>query len=74
LAGRDHQRGHTSDSRPARGISGVTEGNLRLAHLVPVEATDSARLLTVAAAASRRESGDPLAAAGRGTDRRRAGE
>jgi Ca2+-transporting ATPase len=38
----------------------ITEGNLRLAHLVPVEATDSARLLTVAAAASRRESGDPL--------------
>ena len=38
----------------------ITEGNLRLAHLVPVDATDSARLLTVAAAASRRESGDPL--------------
>ena len=38
----------------------ITEGNLRLAHLVPVEATDSARLLSVAAAASRRESGDPL--------------
>ena len=41
----------------------ITEGNLRLAHLVPVETTDSARLLTVAAAASRRESGDPLDAA-----------
>ena len=38
----------------------ITEGNLRLAHLVPADATDSARLLTVAAAASRRESGDPL--------------
>ena len=38
----------------------ITEGNLRLAHLVPVESTDSARLLAVAAAASRRESGDPL--------------
>ena len=38
----------------------ITEGNLRLAHLVPAESTDSARLLTVAAAASRRESGDPL--------------
>ncbi len=38
----------------------ITEGQLRLAHLVPVDATDSARLLTVAAAASRRESGDPL--------------
>jgi Ca2+-transporting ATPase len=38
----------------------ITEGHLRLAHLVPVDATDSARLLTVAAAASRRESGDPL--------------
>jgi Ca2+-transporting ATPase len=38
----------------------ITEGNLRLAHLVPVESTDAARLLTIAAAASRRESGDPL--------------
>ena len=38
----------------------ITEGNLRLAHLVPDEGTDNARLLTVAAAASRRESGDPL--------------
>jgi Ca2+-transporting ATPase len=38
----------------------ITEGHLRLAHLVPVDATDSTRLLTVAAAASRRESGDPL--------------
>lgn len=41
----------------------ITEGDLRLAHLVPAEATDSARLLAVAAAASRRESGDPLDAA-----------
>jgi Ca2+-transporting ATPase len=41
----------------------ITEGRLRLAHLVPGDATDSARLLTVAAAASRRESGDPLDAA-----------
>jgi Ca2+-transporting ATPase len=38
----------------------ITEGHLRLAHLVPVDTTDSARLLTVGAAASRRESGDPL--------------
>lgn len=38
----------------------ITEGNLRLAHLVPAESADIARLLTVAAAASRRESGDPL--------------
>ena len=38
----------------------ITEGGLRIAHLVPVDATDSARLLAVAAAASRRESGDPL--------------
>ena len=38
----------------------ITEGTLRLAHLVPVDAADSARLLTAAAAASRRESGDPL--------------
>ena len=38
----------------------ITEGNLRLAHLVPAEATDGSRLLAVAAAASRRESGDPL--------------
>ena len=41
----------------------ITEGNLRLAHLVPAEASDSASLLAVAAAASRRESGDPLDAA-----------
>lgn len=38
----------------------ITEGTLRLAHLVPVASSDGARLLTVAAAASRRESGDPL--------------
>jgi P-type Ca2+ transporter type 2C len=38
----------------------ITEGNLRIAHLVPVESTDAAGLLTIAAAASRRESGDPL--------------
>lgn len=38
----------------------ITEGKLRVAHLVPSESTDSARLLAVAAAASRRESGDPL--------------
>jgi Ca2+-transporting ATPase len=38
----------------------ITEGTLRLAHLVPIDATDSALLLNVAAAASRRESGDPM--------------
>jgi Ca2+-transporting ATPase len=38
----------------------ITEGQLRLAHLVPGEAVDSTRLLSAAAAASRRESGDPL--------------
>ena len=38
----------------------ITEGTLRLSHLVPDEGTDNARLLTVAVAASRRESGDPL--------------
>jgi len=38
----------------------ITEGTLRLVHVVPVEGTDSARLLSVAAAASRLESGDPM--------------
>jgi hypothetical protein len=39
----------------------ITEGNLRPAHLVPVDPTDIVRQLTVAAV--RRESGGPLDAA-----------
>lgn len=38
----------------------LTEGRLTLAHLVPVEGTDEASLLTLAARACRREGGDPL--------------
>lgn len=38
----------------------ITEGTLRLAHLVPVENTSDAHLMEAATAASRRESGDPL--------------
>jgi Ca2+-transporting ATPase len=38
----------------------ITEGTLRLAHLVPVESASDARLMETAAAASRPENGDPL--------------
>ena len=41
----------------------ITEGTLRLVHLVPADAVERGLLLAVAAAASRRESGDPLDAA-----------
>jgi Ca2+-transporting ATPase len=38
----------------------ITEGTLRLAHLVPAESTSDARLMETAAAASRPENGDLL--------------
>jgi P-type Ca2+ transporter type 2C len=38
----------------------ITEGRLRLTHLVPADGCDEARLLELAAIASRRHGGDPL--------------
>ena len=38
----------------------LTEGRLRLAHRFPAAGSDPARLLDIAAAASRRQSGDPM--------------